>query len=139
MLRLGRRSRCSGERGAALVETAILIPVILIITFGLIEFSSAYQSSSVASAAARTAARTASAEALLPTYATDASAAAATALKTVPANEPVEMWIYRANTAGYPESGGFSSCTTHCIRYAWLPGSRAFDTANPSGGGWAYT
>jgi Flp pilus assembly protein TadG len=136
----GRFRDASRERGAVLVETAILIPVILIITFGLIEFSSAYQSSSVASAAARTAARTASAEALLPTYATDAAAAAATALKTVPADEPVEMWIYRANTAGYPESGSFSSgCTTHCIKYTWVPSTRTFNTASPTGGGWAYT
>jgi len=135
----GRFHDHSRERGAVLVETAILIPVVLIITFGLIEFSSAYQSSSVASASARTAARTASAEALLPTYATDAAAAAATALKTVPGDEPVEMWIYRANSAGYPESGGFSSCTTNCIKYAWVPATRAFNTASPSGGGWAYT
>ena len=50
----GRRSAMhSRERGAVLVETAILIPVVLLITFGLIEFSSAYQSSSVASASAR--------------------------------------------------------------------------------------
>src|SRR6476661_7104558 len=135
----GRFRDASRERGAVLVETAILIPVILIITFGLIEFSSAYQSSSVASAAARTAARTASAEALLTNYATDAAAAAATALKTVPADEPLEMWVYRANTAGYPESGGFSTCSTNCIKYTWLAASRTFDTAHPSGGGWPST
>jgi Flp pilus assembly protein TadG len=139
MAKDGRFDRRSRERGAALVETAILIPVVLIITFGLIEFSSAYQSSSVASASARTAARTASAEALLTTYATDSALAAATALKTIPANEPVEMWIYRANSAGYPESGGFTSCTTNCIKYAWIPATRKFDTANPSGGGWPST
>jgi Flp pilus assembly protein TadG len=138
-LKLGKRSRLSKERGAVLVETAILIPVVLIITFGVIEFSPAYQSSSIAYTSARTAARTASAEALLPTYATDAAAAAATALHTVPRNEPVEMWIYRANSTGFPESGGFSSCTTHCIKYDWIPATRKFDTANPTGGGWAYT
>ncbi len=135
----GRCGKDARERGAVLVETAILLPVILIITFGLIEFSSAYQSSAVASAAARAGARTASAEALLSTYSTDAAAAAATALKTVPSNEPVEMWVYRADASGYPESGGFSSCTTHCIKYTWITASRSFDTANPSGGGWSYT
>ena len=41
MFRIGNARRASGERGAALVETAILIPVVLMITFGLIEFSSA--------------------------------------------------------------------------------------------------
>jgi len=131
-----RLRRCRSERGAALVETAILIPVVLMITFGLIEFSSAYQSSSVATAASRSAARVASAEALLPTYATDAALASATALHTIPSNEPVEMWVYRAQANGYPESGSFSSCTTHCIKYAWLPATRTFDTANPAGGGW---
>ena len=131
--------QCSGERGAALVETAILIPVVLAITFGLIEFSSAYQSSSVASAASRSAARVASAEALLPNYATDAATAAATALHTIPNNEPVEMWVYRAAANGYPESGNFTSCTTNCIKYAWLPTTKAFDTANPTGNGWPYT
>jgi len=130
--------RLSDERGAALVETAILIPVIILVTFGLIEFSSAYQSSSVATAAARSGARVASAEALLPTYATDAAAAAATALHSISATEPIEMWVYRANASGYPESGSFSSCTTNCIRYLWNASTKSFDTANPQGGGWPY-
>lgn len=134
-----RRSRFSDERGAALVETAILIPVVILVTFGLIEFSSAYQSSSVASAAARSGARVASAEALLPTYATDAAAAAATALHTIPSSEPVEMWVYKAAANGFPESGDFTNCTSNCIKYPWLPGTRTFDTANPTGGGWPYT
>src|SRR6476660_1585054 len=111
--------RFRGERGAALVEFAILLPLVMLITFGVIEFSAAYQSSSIATASARTAARTASAEALLSTYATDAATAAATALRTAPSDEPQEMWIYRANAQGLPESGGFSTCTTHCISYQW--------------------
>jgi Flp pilus assembly protein TadG len=134
-----RRGRFSGERGAALVETAILIPVVILVTFGLIEFSSAYQSSSVASASARAGARVASAEALLPTYATDAAAAAATALHTVSSSEPVELWVYKADANGYPSSGNFSTCSTNCIKYTWLPATRLFDTASPGGGGWPYT
>jgi hypothetical protein len=137
MRRLGRRSRFSDERGAALVETAILIPVVILITFGLIEFSSAYQSSSVATAAARSGARVASAEALLPTFATDAALAAGTALRTVGSDEPQEMWIYDADdTTGLPASGNFTSCTTKCIKYTWIQAQRKFDTANPTGGGW---
>jgi hypothetical protein len=133
-MRLRRQDR---ERGAALVETAILIPVVILVTFGMIEFSSAYQSSSAATAAARSGARVASAEALLPNYALDAAAAAATALHSVGSNEPVEMWIYKADdVTGYPASGNFTTCTTKCIKYAWLPASRTFDTANPTGGGW---
>jgi Flp pilus assembly protein TadG len=133
------RKREGSERGAALVETAILLPVIILVTFGLIEFSSAYQSSSVATSAARSGARVASAEALLPTYATDAATAAATALHGVASTEPLQMWVYRANASGYPESGNFTSCTTNCIKYTWVAATRTFDTANPTGGGWPYT
>jgi len=135
-----KRRRGDGERGAVLVETAILLPIILLITFGLIEFSSVYQSASVASGAARSAARTASAESRLPTFATDAALAAATALKTVSADEPVEMWVYKANDKGYPGANGntsFTTCDTSCIKYNWIPSSRSFDTANPGGSGWA--
>jgi len=128
--------RCAGERGASLVEFAILLPLVMLVTFGVIEFSAAYQSSSIATAAARTAARTASAEALLSTYATDAATAAATALHTAPSDEPQEMWIYRANSQGLPESGGFSSCTTHCISYPWNKNTKSFDTTLPGGSGW---
>ena len=135
-----RLARAQRERGAVLVETAILIPVIVLITFGLIEFSAAYQSSSVTAGAARAAARTASAEALLSTYAVDAATAAATALRTVSPDEPVEMWIYKANTNGYPGTlSDFSSCSTNCIKYTWIQAQKKFDTANPLGGGWPAT
>ena len=133
----GRRRGGESERGAVLVETAILIPVILMITFGLIEFSSVYQSSAVAAGAVRAAARTASAEALQTSYATDAAAAAATALHTVGSNEPVEMWVYQANSNGYPGSGtDFSSCAANCIKYLWSQSTKSFDTSSPQGGGW---
>jgi Flp pilus assembly protein TadG len=132
-----RQARARGERGAVLVETAILLPVIVLVTFGVIEFSSAYQSSAVATAAARAGARAASAEALLSTYATDAAAAASSALHTIPNNEPVQMWVYQANSNGYPGSGtNFNSCTTNCIKYLWNQSTKSFDTSNPQGGGW---
>ncbi|MET0420706.1 MAG: TadE family protein [Acidimicrobiia bacterium] len=124
-----------------MVETAILVPLVILITFGLIEFSSAYQSSSTAASTVRSAARTASAEAKLPNFATDAAAAAATALQTIPSNEPLELWVYNANASGHPMPVGntsFSTCLTQCIKYAWLPAQKKFDTANPTGSGWDY-
>ena len=47
------------------------------------------------------------------------------------------MWVYKADdTTGYPSSGNFTTCSTKCIKYTWIPSTRKFDTANPSGGGW---
>ena len=51
------------------------------------------------------------------------------------------MWVYKANNLGYPGafgSTGFAVCAANCIKYAWVPASRAFDTANPGGSGWSY-
>jgi Flp pilus assembly protein TadG len=45
------------ERGAALLETAITIPIILLIAVGIFEFGRAYQTSQVLTNAAREGAR----------------------------------------------------------------------------------
>lgn len=133
---MGPRLR-SGERGAVLVETAILLPVLLLVVLGIIEWSSAYHDSSVTADAARAGGRLAAAEALNPSYATNAAQSVAAALKSLPPNEPVAMYVYKANANGYPGTASdFSTCTTNCIKYNWLPASRSFDTANPLGGGW---
>ena len=36
------RTRASGERGAALVELAVILPLIIMIAFGVVEFGSAW-------------------------------------------------------------------------------------------------
>lgn len=134
-----RFDRNARERGAVLVETAILLPVVILITFGLIEFSSAFQSSSTATAAARAGARVASAEAKYSSYAIDAARAASSALHSIPNNEPVEMWVYQDNGSGYPLTGNFTTCSTNCIKYPWNTTTKSFDTTNPGGGGWPAT
>ena len=58
-------------------------------------------------------------------------------LRGVAKSEPQTLWVYKADaTTGLPASGGFTTCSTNCISYAWLPASRTFDTAHPGGGGW---
>ncbi len=104
--------------------------------FGIIEWSSAYHDSSVTADASRAGGRIASAQARNPDYATNAAAAVAAALSTLPSDAPQEMWVYKANSNGYPLSGGFTSCTTSCIKYTWNSGTKQFNTATPQGGGW---
>jgi Flp pilus assembly protein TadG len=51
-----------GDRGAVRVEMAILLPLLIIVVFGIIEWSDAYHDSSVTADAARAGGRIASAE-----------------------------------------------------------------------------
>ncbi len=135
-----KRSKHSGrsERGAALVETAIILPLIILITFGMIEFSMAYRDASTVADAARAGARTGSAQARNANFAVNAANAVASVLKgDVPADSPIEVWIYKANVNGYPGAGtDFSSCGISCISYQWDVATQTFKTSTPGGGGW---
>jgi Flp pilus assembly protein TadG len=51
------KRRVRGERGAALVETALTLPLLLLITIGLVEIGRAYQTWQVLTNAAREGAR----------------------------------------------------------------------------------
>jgi Flp pilus assembly protein TadG len=125
------------ERGAVLVEMAILLPVLIIVVFGIIEWSSAYHDSSITSDAARAGGRIAAAESLNPDYALDAASAADSALETLPSNEPQQLWVYKANSNGYPGTEtSFSSCDVNCIKYTWQSATKSFNTAAPGGSGW---
>lgn len=51
------RTRASGERGAALVELAVILPLIIMIAFGVVEFGSAWNRKLQMETAARAGAR----------------------------------------------------------------------------------
>ena len=124
------------QRGAVAVEFALIAPVLVLLTFGVIEFSSAYHDSSIAADAARAGARVGSAKATQTDFASAAASAASSAVSTLPSDVPQELWIYKANSQGYPGGGSsFSSCSSNCIKYTYSPGSKAF--VQSGGGGWA--
>jgi Flp pilus assembly protein TadG len=54
-----RRSRLANERGQALIEAAVTLPIILLIAVGIFEFGRAYQTYQVVTNAAREGARVA--------------------------------------------------------------------------------
>ena len=121
------------ERGAVAVEFALILPLLVVLTFGIIEFSSAYHDRSIAADASRAGARVASAKATQTDFASAAAQAASSAVSTLPSGVPQELWIYKANAQGYPGGGSsFSSCGSDCIRYTYNTGSESFV---PSGGG----
>jgi Tfp pilus assembly protein PilX len=134
--RVRSRARRS-ERGAALVEAAILLPLVLLIVFGALEYSSIYRDASQVSSAARAGGRIASAEPRIHSMPVDAANAVATALSSLPAQEPQEVWIFDAtNSTSTP-----SSCGGNCIAFTWNQGTKSFDTGSYGGssGAWINT
>ena len=135
--RLPRSRGNRNEAGAVLVEFAIILPLLMTITFGIIEFSGAFHDSAIAADATRAGGRVGSALATQPGYTTSVVDAVDAAFATLPASAPQELWIYKANVNGYPGSGSdFSTCAANCIKYVWNTNTRSFDVGAPQGGGW---
>jgi len=139
--RIGTESSARHERGAALVEAAVLLPVVLMIVFAILELGMMFKSATVASSASRAGVRLASA-----TYAPAPAGGAGTAdnpdkpgvgglvasavaevLRDRQAGDtPQLLRIYRSQADGTPVGGNFSTCATDCLRYSW------------NGSGWAF-
>ena len=133
--RLAARQR---ERGAVLVETVVVLPLVLLLVFGIVEWSAAYHDSSVTADAARAGGRIASAQARNPDYATNAAASVAAALSTLPSNAPQELWIYKANTQRLPGHQHRLQQLRHELHQVRveLVARSSSTPPHPQGGGW---
>jgi Flp pilus assembly protein TadG len=116
----GRAER--SERGAALVEAAILMPLVLLIVFGAIEFSSLYKDAAVVSSAARSGGRVASAEPRNPDMPKDVAAAVATALGNLPATSPQQLIVYDGSCSDPTSCGKAVSFTWNSSTKSWNTG-----------------
>lgn len=128
---LRKRRAADDERGAVLVEFALVVILLLVLVFGIVEFSLAWNVKSEAEAAVRAGGRSGSAMSKEDTLARTAADAAASVLRTVPGGEPQYVLVYKV---GPSDSGNPpSSCTgsTTCVRYNWVGG--ALDVAHPQG------
>jgi Flp pilus assembly protein TadG len=112
------RTRRSDERGAAAVEFALILPVLMLILFGIIEWSLMFKDSLTVASATRAGARTASAEPRTAAFADNTALAVARAVTALPSKSIQELWVYKARADGMPDSGSFSSCTT-CVKFSW--------------------
>jgi len=137
------------ERGAVLVETALLLPLILMLVFGVIEFSFAFQSSAVLNDATRRSARTAASLAGDANLQQAVLDVAEEQLDKLPETAtPIALMIYKANVHGYPGTDGNTTLNMghlllcefqafgvdDCVVWFWDPGAREFDE---SVGSWA--
>jgi Flp pilus assembly protein TadG len=143
--RFGRAGRDRGERGAVLVEAAIVIPILMMITLGIIEYGGAYREDSAVAAAARSGARVASSLpktdfGICSSSCTDSGAtvagAVSAALQSFGANAPQVMYIYKVGASG--NTPPFTSCT-YCVGYNWNSATKQFTTSTKLGPGWAGT
>ena len=121
------RTRAHRERGAILVEAAFVLPVMILLVAGIIDFGLAFKNLQTVFTATRDGARTGSVETRQTGYANDVADAVKKSLNAVPTNGYQELWIYKANASGKPDSGNFTSCTT-CVRFTWNDTTKSWTT-----------
>jgi Flp pilus assembly protein TadG len=141
-----RRAIPSGESGASAVEAALIMPLLILLTFGFIEVAMLLRDYAAVTHLARDGSRIASANPRNGTVeghggtggqtsfafkAADAVGMSGTAL---PKSSIAELWVYRANAQGFPDgtsSFDSASCRSdNCVRYVWTGGSFQFDGAS---------
>ncbi len=108
-----------------MVEAAIVMPLLMLLVFGIIEWGLAFLSATSTNSAARSGARTASALTQNTSYAQQAVLAVEQNLKgALPFATPEELWIYRVpasatDDSGFPEGQTSFVCGANCIKYTW--------------------
>ena len=130
----------STERGTAMVEAAIILPVLMMIVLGIIEFGLQFKDANSVTSATRVGARTASAEPRVSTFAQDAADATEPSLTALPRTSPQELWVYRAGPNGLPCTTATGTCTesnfsgscTACVAYTWNSGTGQWTQASSS-------
>jgi Flp pilus assembly protein TadG len=118
------------ERGAVLVETALILPILLMIVFAILEIGMTLRTSTVASSSSRAGARYAASNYSLATTAAARLTQGDNVRQVVEevlrdrqsGDIPQLLYLYQSNTSGHPMPASqtdFSSCATNCLRYSW--------------------
>lgn len=132
---LGRlRRRRRDDEGAVLVEAAFIMPVILLIVFGILEFGLVFKNSLTVTSSTRSGARVTASMPRTTNYQQNTAAAVRGSLLNAMTSSDIEyLSIYKADpVTGEPfDASDFESCTV-CYRYSWDP------TASGGVGNWAY-
>jgi hypothetical protein len=132
--------RCRGERGAAMVEFALILPLVVLLTFGIIEFAIAFNADSNINQAGRAGGRTAAILSTDPQMGFKAAAAAATALDLSPGqvNGVPRVCVAPYNPGNPTGCIGNPYATTVPLFHPGTPGSPVWvidDGVDPPGSG----
>jgi Flp pilus assembly protein TadG len=147
-----RSTAVSGRRGAVIVETTLVAPLLVLILLGILEMAllmkdhaalsnlvraggrGAETSVATRSAPSQSVARHCTATGCSTEHApavADVVAAAIEHSDAALSKDAIdELWIYKANPAGYPGAAhntSFDSCLNACVVYRWNSDRQAFD------------
>jgi len=111
------------DDGAVAVEAALIFPVLILLVFGMIEFSLLLRDYVTVNSAVRTGARTASSEPRVATMPQDTADAIERAGSAMPKNNIDFIYVYKANDKGFPGANGnttMAGCPgTACVKFVW--------------------
>lgn len=120
------------------MESALVMPFVLLLVFGIIEFSFAFQTNVVLTDVARTAGRAGASLAGDPGYSQGIADVASAEARKLPGNaQPAALLIYKANAKGYPCGAGAtcnesnSSFSHSSVWACWLFPNQATCVAGP--------
>jgi Flp pilus assembly protein TadG len=132
------RRAADGERGAVLVEFALVVVLMMTLVFGIVEFSLAWNVKSQASAAVRAGGRTASALTRSDNLTANAADAVGAALKSIPSDEPKYVMVYEVTPGN--DGSPPATCAANCAQYRWdAPTQKFITNSRMAGSGWPAT
>lgn len=119
-----RRTSTGRDRGAIAVETAIAVPLLALLFFGVLEMGNLLRTRTALTDATREGARVAAALPRENGYQNNALAAVQGVVNSNQGERIDYVVLYRADPlTGDPLSGQpIESCTNDCWRFEWLPG-----------------
>jgi len=136
MTRCSRLKSKRSERGAVMVEAAFIVPILALLTFGMIELGLGIRAADDAEGAARAGARVASQSGEVDDMAAQVASAASAGLKNMTSAEPVRLRVYRANPDnGQPDTSVGANCTANCTEYSWDAATKTFTRVTPTAAG----
>jgi Flp pilus assembly protein TadG len=123
------RRRRRQQRGAVLIEAAIVMPLLITLVMGIIEFGMVFSDMQTVGSATRAGVRSGVAYSRQDAFDEQAVDAVASALTARTTGEPLELWIYQVereadNAVGFDAGAPvghptFDDCTTRCLKYTW--------------------
>ena len=119
------------QRGAAAVEAAVMVPLLVFCTFGMLEFGLYWQQSHTYNEAARSAARIGATLAREPNYQVDMMGRVTDAIEGLPKDSVQQVTIFKADSdTGDPITGDVDTCTVDCFRFVWNSTHQVFDVVS---------